>query len=48
MKEVDKYYDLIELLGERVVLAEWLCYSTRDEIKEFVEHCEQHYIGEEA
>lgn len=37
---VNKMWDLMEMLGERDILMEYVIYSTLDELKEFVEHCE--------
>lgn len=46
MKEVDRLYKLVEDLGYETLLMEWVCYSSADEIKEFVEHCEQLLLEE--
>ena len=40
---VIKMHDLIEQMGETEIIFEWIAFATRDELKEFVEHCEQHY-----
>lgn len=40
---VDKMYDLIEMMGEQALIFEFIQYSSADELKEFVEHCEQFF-----
>jgi hypothetical protein len=32
--------NLIEMLGERALLQEWIIYASNDELQEFVQHCE--------
>lgn len=43
VNNVTKLYNLIEMFGEETLIREWLCYCTSEELKEFVEHCEQYY-----
>jgi hypothetical protein len=43
VNQVTKLYNLIEMFGEEKLIREWLCYCTSDELKEFVEHCEEYY-----
>ena len=40
-ENVSKLYYLIETLGADTIVREWVCYASNDEIKEFVEHCEE-------
>ena len=32
--------NLIEMLGERALLQEWIIYASNDEVQDFVQHCE--------
>ena len=43
VNQVTKLYNLIEMFGEEKLIREWLCYCTTEELKEFVEHCEEYY-----
>lgn len=41
--DVTKYFDLIEAMGEQALVQEWLCWSSNQELKEFIEHCEEYW-----
>jgi hypothetical protein len=43
MKDADSIYKLAELLGYDTLIREFVCYSSADELKEFIEHCERFY-----